>query len=172
MDYAILYSSEVTGTSRAYGIKIEVASHPKVDLDTDNELQLAAYKAADLIEQALIRSMIARDPVSKAQAAAERADIVGLFEQPILVEEIPNGYCNRACCAHRPWFIVTTRVGRIKIGWRKRVIEIDWSDSTVELLAEELFPQQQVTKEGRSIHAWSLGDAKCYLNAILTKTPL
>ena len=87
---------------------------------------------------------------------------------PIYIEEIPNGYCNRACCRHLPWFIVTTTVGRIKIGWRKRVIEIDWSDTKGTAEAETLFAAEDVTKGTRYIHAWSVEKAKSYVAAIMS----
>lgn len=86
--------------------------------------------------------------------------LTNCFKGPIFVERIPS------CCANRPWLIVTTKIGRIKIGWRKSVIQIDWSDSTVNDFADELFPDEDVTKSGRVIHAWSLEDAVKYLKVI------
>jgi hypothetical protein len=66
--------------------------------------------------------------------------------------------------------VVTTNIGRVKIGWRKRVINIDWSDTVVKKKAEELFPEENVTKGGYDnhfyIHAWSYEDAKKYLDRI------
>ena len=64
----------------------------------------------------------------------------------IFVEEIPNGYCNEPCCSRLPWFIVTTPVGHIKIGWRKRVINIDWTNTLQKKNGHELFPNEDVTK--------------------------
>lgn len=97
---------------------------------TDAE-KMAMYKAADIIEAATMRESIRQNPVEMANAAEERRQLLALFHEPIFVEELPNGYCGRYCCAHRPWFKVTTSVGRIIIGWRKRVISIDWSESTM-----------------------------------------
>lgn len=97
---------------------------------------------------------------------SERDRLVGLFRDPIFVEAIPNGYCGPSCFPDRPWFIVTTRAGRIKIGWRKRVIAIDWSDSTITATAEELFPCENVTKDGRLIHAWGYDKAREYVASL------
>jgi hypothetical protein len=98
----------------------------------------------------------------------QRAELVALFDNPDEVEEIPNGYCNQWCCRHLPWFVVTTPVGKIKLGWRKRVISIDWTSTLVEATAEELFPNEKVTKSLRLIHAWGIDDARRYIQTILT----
>ena len=89
--------------------------------------------------------------------------------ETIYVEEIPNGYCNRYCCKHLPWFVVTTKVGRITIGWRKRVINIDWEGSAITKKANELFPQEDVTKGDKLIHAWGYEKAKEYIGVLLSQ---
>jgi hypothetical protein len=45
------------------------------------------------------------------------------------MKEIPNEYCNKSCCSHRAWLLVATHLGIFKIGWRKRVVELDWKDT-------------------------------------------
>ncbi len=85
----------------------------------------------------------------------------------IYVEEIPNEYCSGACCVNRPWLIVTTPMGRIKIGPRKRVISISWEDSLIKQTAQELFPGEDVTKDGRTIHAWGIDKAREYVGRLL-----
>ena len=82
---------------------------------------------------------------------------------PIHVREIDNKYCGPKCCPHRVWLLVTTRVGVIEVGWRKRVIVIDWSASDVTKTAAELFAGEDVTKGDRMIHAWSYEKATEYL---------
>ncbi|GAG38249.1 unnamed protein product, partial [marine sediment metagenome] len=59
---------------------------------------------------------------------------------------IRSGYGNLA-----PWFIVTTPVGYIQIGWRKRVIHIDWSRMNRDFL--HLFEDEETTKTSTYIHA-------------------
>ena len=57
---------------------------------------------------------------------------------------------------------------KIKIGWRKRVIEIDWKDSLNKEYSADLFPDEEVTKYDHYIHAWSIEDAKRYIEKVLT----
>lgn len=86
--------------------------------------------------------------------------------------EISNEYCNCEHCA--PWFNITTQFGVIKIGWRKRVINIDWSklyDDTPELKSinsklTNLFENEDTTKGQNYIHAWGAEKAQEYLKTI------
>lgn len=85
---------------------------------------------------------------------------------------IPNGYWGeRAGWYGTPWYIVETPYGKIKIGWRKRVINIDWSDTGKDL--ELFFKNEDVTKWNHGIHAWSSAKAVSYLatlHGLLSKT--
>ena len=51
----------------------------------------------------------------------------------------------------RSWYLFQTAYGLIKIGWRKRVINIDWSDTGVKAIVTE----DNVTKELTFVHAYS-----------------
>jgi hypothetical protein len=55
----------------------------------------------------------------------------------------------------RPW---NARVG---IGWRKRVIEINWRDTGIQTIVTE----ENVTKDYHLVHAWTIEDALKYLIA-------
>jgi hypothetical protein len=169
-DFKVLHSQESYGTHGSFGLKILVASYPEVDLD-QAAIRNAAYKAAELIESEVGAARIAINQEAQEGAKTEREKLIGLFDGAIFVEEIQNGYCNRWCCRHLPWFVVTTRIGRITIGWRKRVISIDWKGSLVTQTAGELFPGEDVTKAGQSIHAWGYEKAKQYLDSILNAEP-
>jgi hypothetical protein len=76
---------------------------------------------------------------------------------------IPNEYChdveNCTICAN--WFNVSTEYGIIKIGWRKRVINIDWSNINDILVCNGniIFEDQETTKGENYVHAW--GNDKC-----------
>jgi hypothetical protein len=78
---------------------------------------------------------------------------------------IKNEYCSCEKC--KPWFMVETPDGCVKIGWRKRVISIEWLDSYKDF--SEKFEDQNVTKgfghcgNERFIHAWNIEDAAAYL---------
>lgn len=63
-------------------------------------------------------------------------------------------------------------IGRIKIGWRKRVINIDWTDTVVKLPGEELFADFDSTRSSkwdkdRFIHAWGYEKAKVIIDRLL-----
>lgn len=82
------------------------------------------------------------------------------------VFELPNGYWPDVpdyaeLRRESPWWLVRTSAGLVKIGWRKRVIEIDWSDTPVrrELTTDD------VTKSETLVHAYSYSKAVEYLTA-------
>lgn len=86
-------------------------------------------------------------------------------------ELLPNGYCHEDCCSHIPWFLFHTIDGDIIMGWRKRVISIEWQGNYKPFDMNELFSTEDVTKweEGgkRGIHAWGKDKAYEYLNKVL-----
>ena len=84
----------------------------------------------------------------------------------IHVETIDSQYCSNACCYKYPWIIVTTKKGRIKLGWRKRVINLDWSESDIKAIGTELFKDEETTTGERYIHCWSEDKAIEYLKKL------
>jgi len=76
---------------------------------------------------------------------------------------ITNKYCECNHCA--PWYEVSTKQGEFSIGWRKRVIDIDWGGIQLENV-DELFKNEDVTKGPTNIHAWGWDKAKDYLSLI------
>lgn len=135
---------------------------------TDNDRR-AADKCADELINALHKETIANDEESIKFREETKQTLLGLFETPIFSKEIPNEYYgeNSPYSFNFPWFLVTTSVGPIKIGWRKRVISIDWSQTIVPKTAEELFKEEDTTKDGKLIHAWTYAKAKEYLKVII-----
>jgi hypothetical protein len=65
-----------------------------------------------------------------------------------------------------PWWLVKTPDGMIAIGWRKRVIQIDWADTPIRMTVTE----DDVTKSETMVHAYSYGKALEYLAALATMT--
>lgn len=63
---------------------------------------------------------------------------------------------------------MTTPIGHIKIGWRKRVVVIDWSETIVKENADDLFPDEDVTKVGKLIHAWGVKKATEYVGKLFS----
>jgi hypothetical protein len=62
-----------------------------------------------------------------------------------------------------PWWLVLTEYGLIKIGWRKRVINIDWSATG---LGAAPVTRDDVTQWRQGVHAYSYGKAVDYLSAL------
>ena len=101
-----------------------------------------------------------------------REQVHGLFTLagvPVLrMWELPNGYWPRVpeyqeYRDKQPWWLVKTPAGLVEIGWRKRVIMIDWSDTGVVVSD---VTSDDVTKTGAMVHAWSIEDALKYLRAL------
>lgn len=61
-----------------------------------------------------------------------------------------------------PWWLVKTNFGLIKIGWRKRVLNIDWSDTEIRVIVTE----DDVTKDKTLVHAWTQLKAVEYLTEL------
>jgi hypothetical protein len=60
------------------------------------------------------------------------------------------------------WWLVKVDQGYIKIGWRKRVINIDWSETPLR----KIITPDDVTKSGDMVHAWSIAKAIEYLTEV------
>lgn len=58
-----------------------------------------------------------------------------------------------------PWWLVKTPYGMVKIGWRKRVINIDWEDTFVRVVVTK----DDVTKDETMVHAYGYAAAVIYL---------
>lgn len=166
LDYKEVSSSESVGHYGCFGIKILVATDRDVDLSSD-AVQIAVYKAEKLVLDEVKASSIAASATFKQDAEDERKSLLGLFPGRIFVETIPNGYSPDWAHRHLPWFIVTTGIGRFKVGWRKRVIHLEWTETVDTKDAEELFSGENVTMDRKMIHAWSLDKARQYIETIM-----
>lgn len=82
-----------------------------------------------------------------------------IYDEGLTFELLPNGYCSNRCCEHKPWFLCHTPDGDIEIGWRKRVISIEWKENFKDFDIS-IFDSEDVTKWSRGIHAW--GSEKAY----------
>jgi hypothetical protein len=61
-----------------------------------------------------------------------------------------------------PWFLVKTKAGMVQIGWRKRVLSIDWDDTPIRMVVT----QDDTTKDDAMVHAWSYEKAVEYLGRL------
>lgn len=96
-----------------------------------------------------------------------------VYEKPLNLKRLPNGYCgdgpHNECtiCKDRPWWEIDfVNVGPIVIGWRKRVIVIDWSKTGSSLVGG--ITSDDTTRDDTMIHAWGYGKAIEYLITILS----
>jgi hypothetical protein len=94
------------------------------------------------------------------------------------LDAIPNEYDPKGV----PWARVRTLYGTFKMGRRKRVFELDWSEVVKDrcrgrkyeerekiqraFRAQNLFSKEDVTKEDALIHAWSEGKLVEYLTVL------
>lgn len=86
------------------------------------------------------------------------------LNRSVQLNGIANRYC--PCDSCPPWYILKiTGLAPIILGWRKSVINIDWSRSGVDL--SDLFSNQDVTKDEHMIHAWGYEKASDYLSRIV-----
>lgn len=165
LEYQQVYAEESFGTHGGFGLKIMMATTKPVEMETDL-IRDGLYSVAKIIKSAVMLTVIENDPESHKQTSAN-CKILLAFPDKIFVEEVPNGYCSDYCCKHLPWFVVTTVVGRFRIGRRKRVIQIEWDETVKTKSAPDLFKDEDVTKGEKMIHAWSVNDAKRYIEAII-----
>lgn len=144
-------------------------------LDIDRELTDEDNKNfmvhAQNIANSINKETVRLDPKVKEQAAKDKRELLSLFSgNQIFVESVPNEYMSEVYAEHYPWYVVTTPKGRIKIGWRKRVINIDWSDSIIEGNSKDLFPDEDVTRFEKTIHAWGYDKAQEYIDLLLSQS--
>ena len=84
-----------------------------------------------------------------------------IYKEGLTYEILPNGYWG-SDASHIPWFMCHTPDGDIKIGWRKRVISIEWQDN-FKPFDISIFNSENVTK-------W-VGDINIYNNIVGNKMP-
>lgn len=88
--------------------------------------------------------------------------------EPVAVHELANKYWpdNGHYAQIRrdmPWWLVLTKAGPVVIGWRKRVISIDWRDTSVRA---KMTGDDQTTSELEYCHAWGYAKAVEYLQTL------
>jgi len=148
------------------GVQLEIFLDANRDLTENDKRQIAL--CADSLIVSLMDEKLNLDPKVREKAKKEREDILAVFSgRDIFVEETNNEYFIMPYAKYYPWLIVTTSKGRIKIGWRKRVLNICWDDSIIKESAEELFPDEDVTKFDKTIHAWGYDKAREYIDLLL-----
>jgi hypothetical protein len=79
--------------------------------------------------------------------------------------ELANGYWPDATvydAVRRPWWLFLTGIGPVQLGWRKRVMHIQWDACKVR----GIVTTDDTTKEPTYVHAWKTEKAVEYLKAL------
>ncbi len=152
--YEIGHSEESHG-EHSFGLIILVKmSNRKISHDDDWD---TFYDAAKILKNGLETTSAKLDPKGPEMRESYRKQIEDIYKAAgvtaIFMEPLPNGYCSSPCYLNRPWFKVASSIGHVTIGWRKRVISIDWKDTMVKQGGEDLFPDENVTRWETGIHA-------------------
>jgi len=85
--------------------------------------------------------------------------------RPKRMWELANGYWPLAPTyddVRRPWWLAKTEIGLIRIGWRKRVLSIEWEETGISAIVTD----DNVTKELTLVHAYSQEKAIEYLKLL------
>lgn len=167
MKYNTVYHQE---NGFDFGIRIQVNK----DHDLSEEELYDIYNMGDKIINILHLSKVKKDPEKIKWRKEIKEALIELFgNRKIRVEEIPNEYSQHPSYWHSPWLKVVTEIGTFKIGWRKRVIYLDWTETDCREHGETLFPEENTTKSQvgyspncKYIHCWSYQKAEEYINSI------
>ncbi len=98
-------------------------------------------------------------PLVKLKAMFAMAEIPIIGEPLKLQNQYWQGHDQKY---YHPWWFVKTPRGWIMIGWRKRVMEIDWKDTDIRHVVTE----EQLTKGEDHVHAYSEAKAIEYLTTL------
>jgi hypothetical protein len=112
------------------------------------------------------------DAQATAREILSELDVRAMFQLAGIevkrTHRLPNGYWPTCAdyyaeeCARSPWWLVETPYGLIRLGWRKRVLAIDWESTP----CRKVLTNDEVTKEPTMIHAWSFWKAVEYLSTL------
>lgn len=164
--------------SRKGSIVVYVALPEGVNRDSSEMIDLG-WQLDELFKSQVQKAQFNGDPKYAAGIEKMTDTFRGRFAEsgfsPIRMVQIPNEYWPEPYVLERlstPWFEVTTDIGTFKVGWRKNVIELDWSKTDLTRTAESLLPDENVTRKDRMIHCWSFDDLTRYLKVIRNATGL
>ncbi len=97
---------------------------------------------------------------------AMRERFAQLFKQAgfhsVELTAVPNQYCSCPMCG--PWFEARTVFGLVTIGWRKRVIYLDWNKTGIQV--NNVPEDSNITHGSGWTHAWGYEKAAEYLRTI------
>lgn len=191
--YTMISNIESSGANGFYAVKILVMRPPGAQARVDAlnakdygkctpEERRIKYMVpdAETLVSALRRQDRMLDPMVVQSAQDTKARIEAAFNAAgaglIYMEAIPNGYHapDTLWAVGVPWYRVTTSVGHFVVGWRKRVIHLEWKDTVLRARktvgvpsGEEVFPGEDVTRWETGIHAWSYAKLVEYVRTLI-----
>lgn len=152
--------------NRTIGVKVLINSPIEIDKNYAIRVMIDKFQE-ELIEQINLE-IVTQNPENGRIYNETIFNLQDCFPQKYNYHVIPNEYCSKYCCYTKPWLRVHTPIGPIKIGWRKRVINIDWSEvSPLYLISPTVFKDENVTCGEYYVHAWGYDKAKEYIFKIL-----
>lgn len=161
-----LYQIQSHG-SKYFGLKITVDQDRKLDQEDYD----ACRQHIAAIETLLQARTMKLDPEEQARAATERERLVGCFPSSVFVAPVRNQYHGDTPYGQmHPWLEITTKRGIFLVGWRKRVINIDWSKTDIQSTGRELFPERQMTIGDTFLHASDYDDLKACVEKLMGAT--
>lgn len=193
--YKLLSGVESSGGSGSYGLKILVYRPPEAQARFDalwakdylkstpeeNAIKYMVPEAEKLLN-IVRRQDRMLDPVVQQAEKDTKSSIAKAFGNNIIfTETVPNGYWGPESpwSVGDPWYRVTTTIGHLIVGWRKRVIHLDWKDTVLRSRnvegritrpppsGQEVFPNEDVTRLETGIHAWGYDKLTEYVQTLL-----
>lgn len=122
-----------------------------------------AFQKASYLHPNCSQTLINREVKKEFEKALKEADI-----KWVNFDYVKNEYGSARY--NGDWFLFYTEFGPLRIGWRKRVIEIDWK--RIDRDFGFLFEDEKVTIYKTGVHAWSYEKLAEYLKKIKEATTL
>jgi hypothetical protein len=147
---------ELSASMDAGEIHAPASSQPNVDtyvLQPGDEVLVNVFRYS---HRACLQAKVDRAAMAAFAKAFEDAGLrtgIGLVE-------VENEYGSRSY--RGPWYVAMTEIGEVRVGWRKRVIEVVFPDWVP---VGTLFAKEDVTKSAHLIHAWGYDKLAEYLKA-------
>lgn len=84
------------------------------------------------------------------------------------IKILGNEYCSEDCCIDKPWILLKTPEGDIKMGWNKRRnISIEWQENYMPFNIKELFSIFRIDNgNNRAVFVKNYEDAKLYIQTV------
>jgi len=170
-DTKTIYSKNYFGSDNPLFVSVQIKSKQwdKLDDDTKRDIGYDADFFLSNLRNRVITEYKKQYEYSKRQEHAERfVELVEKAGFDVLYSKLVENEYSGDVIHERPWVIVYTNKGPIKVGWRNSVIELNWSESIIDVDAENLFSKENVTKRYQFIHCWGEDKLVEYLTKLDT----